>query len=343
MTNEKQQLQEGINNIHIEGIVKEIRIEETVINGKDAITGEIDIQETAESTHTVNVFSFKMTKENKVSGLYKAICTIRDEYKTIEKDGIENADKVRIETTKNFDNGKVAKNEYVGQDGEWKSYPQLNAKFVNRVTPSDVFEPQAKFTLEIVIAALKDETRNGEETGRLILKGYIVNYQEQKDDYKKIVPFDFIVDNPTSVNYVQNTYEKGQTVKVFGNIVNQTIITKKLIEVGFGEPQEQIDRKDVREYVIVGGTPPYDDEDKNAFDTSLVREALKKRDAAIEVKKEEKKKKGNNSSQSSSGFGNNFDNKDPFGQESTKAKPKNDDPFSDDGKPIDISDDDLPF
>ncbi|WP_342423165.1 hypothetical protein [Paenibacillus sp. FSL E2-0178] len=337
MANDKKQLQEGINTIHIEGIVKDIRIEEKPISGQDAISGEVDIQVTPESIHTLNVFSYKLNQKKEVSGLFKTLVTIRDEYKTIDAHGIENADKVRVETSGAFDNGKVGKNEYASPDGEWKSYPRLTAKFINRIKAGEVFEPQAKFTLEVAVAGTKEETRNGEETGRLILKGYIVNYQEQKDDSKKIYPFDFMVENPKSVSYVQDTYEKGQTVKVYGDIVNTKIVTKKFVEVGFGEPQEEIERKEVREYIIIGGTPPYEDDDKNAYDVGLIREALKKRDAAIEKKKEEKKK-GNASSQNSgSGFG----KPDPFANSDAKKDPFAD-PFSA-GKPIDLSDDDLPF
>ncbi|WP_029517994.1 hypothetical protein [Paenibacillus polymyxa] len=333
MANEKT-LQQGINNIHIEGLVKDIRFEENKINGKDAISGEIDIQ-VNDSVHTVNIFSYKMTKKNEISGLYKGYLTIRDEYKTINTHGLENAEKVRIETSGNNENGKIERNEYVGQDGEWKSYPKLSAKFVNRLKSNDVFEPQARFTLEMAVAGLREEQRNGEETGRLILKGYVVGYQDQENDIKKIFPLEVTVANPTSVSYVQNTYEKGQTVKVFGEIVNQTIVTKKQIEVGFGVPQEDIDRKDVREYIVDGGTPPLDEDDKNAFDVKLIREALKKRDAAIEKKKEEKKNKVNEQSKSNN---NGFGNPDPFANDKF-----NKDPFSDNGKPIDISDDDLPF
>jgi hypothetical protein len=336
MANEKKQLQEGINNIHIEGIVKDIRIDEKPINGQDAISGEVDIQVTPESIHTLNVFSYKLNQKKEVSGLFKTLVTIRDDYKTIDVHGIESADKVRVETSGSFDNGKVGKNEYASPDGEWKSYPRLTAKFINRIKSGEVFEPQAKFTLEIAVSSMKEEMRNGEETGRLILKGYIVNYQEQKDDTKKIYPFDFVVQNPVSVSYVQDNYEKGQTVKIFGDIVNTKVVTEKLVEVGFGEPQKEYDRKEVREYIIVGGTPPYDEDDKNAYDVGLIREAVKKRDAAIEKKKEEKK-----SNTSSQNGGTGFGKPDPFANSDAKKDPFVD-PFNT-GKPIDISDDDLPF
>lgn len=322
MTKEKT-MREAINVAPIEGYVNEIRIEDTKISGKDAITGEVDVLTSNDSVHTINVFSFKFNKEGKESGLYKGYDTIRREYKSIKEHGKDAADKVRI------DQAKIGKNEYVGQDGEFKSYPRLTANFINRIKDNDVFEPKAKFTLEMVVASMVEEKRNGEETGRLILKGYVPGYQETNDATRKIFPFEVVVAEPHSVGYVQNTYERGNTVKVFGEIVNQIIVTEKQIEVGFGAPQTQTDRKEVREYVVTGGTPPYDEDDKNAYDMDLIKAALKEREAAIEKKKEEKKAKANNQGGSANtGFG---------------TKPAVEDPFADTGKPLDIDESDLPF
>lgn len=316
-------IREAINVAPIEGYVSDIRIEDTKINGKDAISGEVDVLTSSDSIHTINVFSFKLNKEGKESGLYKGFDTIRREYKSIEQHGKELADKVRIEQA------KIGKNEYVGQDGEFKSYPRLTANFINRIKDNDVFEPKAKFTLEMVVASMAEEKRNGEETGRLILKGYVPGYQETNDDIRKIFPFDVVVAESHSVNYVQNTYERGNTVTIFGEIINQTIVTKKEVDVGFGAPQEQVNRREVREFVVTGGTPPYDEDDKNAYSLDMIKTALKNREIAIEKKKDEKKAKTNNQNgNSNGGFG---------------SKPQPADPFSDSGKPIDISDDDLPF
>ncbi|MMZ70559.1 hypothetical protein D1872_336300 [compost metagenome] len=65
----------------------------------------------------------------------------------------------------------------------------------------------------------------------------------------------------------------------------------------------------------------------------MVAKAVKAREAEIEEKKAKKKAKDNQvqgSKSNNNGFGDSF------------AKPTNEDPFSE-SKPIDISDDDLPF
>ncbi|QWU14334.1 hypothetical protein SAMN04487895_101636 [Paenibacillus sophorae] len=322
MTNEKT-LQEAQNVVHIEGIVKEVRIEEDKLpmpDGRELIKGEVDIQVDENSIHTINVFSFKLKKgTTDINSIYKGIKTIQEELKE--------GDRVRVTQ------GKVDLNEYIGQDDKLKSYPKINSNFINRVKDNEEFNPQATFSLDMMVANVKEETKDGEETGRAIIKGYIPMYNGS------VIPFEVVVANPHAVNYVTNNYEKGLTVSVHGKIVNQTIVTKRLVEVGFGEPQEKIDRKTVREYLVEGGSVPLDEDDKNAFDVELVKKALKYREEVyIQGMRDKKKAK----EQRNGGSGNN--NNDPFSSANTKK-----DPFAPDentfgaGKPIDISDDDLPF
>ncbi|GAA4879554.1 hypothetical protein GCM10023310_69670 [Paenibacillus vulneris] len=307
MTKENKQLREATNNAEVEGLVKDIRIEKKQVNSKDAITGEIDIQVEDGSVHTFRVFSYKMNKEGNESGLYKGIETVMNEYKSIEKHGIDAADKVRITQ------GKIGLNEYYGQDDQLRSFPQLSTNFINRVT--DNFEPKAKFELEMVVASVKEEMKSEEATGRAIIKGYVPLYGG------KVIPFEVVVEDQRAVDYVLNNYEKGNTVTVFGNIVNSTIVTKKEIEVGFGQPQEKITRNTVREYVVTGGTTPREEDDEKAYDMELIKKALKERDTYL---KELKEKKGKQDEKN--------EKRNPFAQDDKK------------GKPVDITDDDtLPF
>ena len=313
MANEKT-LQEAENKVHIEGTVVEVKIEKGKLpDGREIIKGDVDIKVDEDSTHTVSMFSMKLNKDKEVSGIYKGIETIMNEYQP--------GDRVRITQ------GNVRLNEYIGRDGTLKSYPQINSNFVNRLKDTDAFEPKATFAFEMLVANVSEEMKNDEETGRAIIKGYIPIYGGE------IIPFETVVSDPRAVEYVISNYEKGQTVSVHGDIVNQTFITRREIEVGFGDPQINTSTRTVREYLIKGGSAPYEEDSKNAFDLKLVKKALEAREAKIEEMKEKKKKKdgGQASNKGNSGFGAGS----PF--EDKK------DPFSDDGKPIDISDDNLPF
>lgn len=311
MTANNTTLREATNNVVIEGTVAEVRIEAKKTNDKEFITGEVDIQTDENSIHTVKVFANKLNKEGKESSLYKGIETIMNEYKSIASHGKENADRVRITQ------GKVGLNEYVGQDDMIKSYPQLSANFINRLTATEEFNPKAEFEVEMYVHSVAEEMKNDEETGRAILKGLVPVYGG------KVIPFSFIVADKDAVDYVSNNYEAGSTVTVYGDIVNRVNVVKKEVEVGFGKPQEKITRTTVREYVVTGGTPPLDSDDSKAYSTDIIKKALVEREAYHE---EMKAKKKNNESKPAE------KEKKGFGNKPNETK-----------KPITISDDDLPF
>lgn len=274
-------LREAVNNVVIEGTVAEIRIEAKTVNGKEFITGEVDIQTDETSTHTVKVFANKYNKEGKESSLYKGIETVMNEYKSIASHGKDAADRVRITQ------GKIGLNEYVGQDDTIKSYPQLSTNFINRLTVTEEFTPKAEFEVEMYVHSVTDEVKNEEETGRAVLKGYVPLYGG------KVIPFSFVVAEKSAVEYVSSNYETGSTVTVYGDIVNRVNVTKKEVEVGFGKPQEKITRTTVREYVITGGTPPLDEEDTKAYNIEVIKKALVEREAHHEEMKAKKKESNN--------------------------------------------------
>lgn len=274
---EQTTIREAVNNVVIEGTVAEVRIETKNSNGKEFITGEVDIQTDENSTHTVKVFANKLNKEGKESSLYKGIETIMNEYKSIASYGKDEADRVRITQ------GKIGLNEYVGQDDTIKSYPQLSANFINRLTATEEFSPKAEFEVEMFVHSVTEEVKNDEETGRALLKGFVPVYGG------KVIPFTFVVADEDAVDYVNNNYEAGSTVTVYGDIVNRVNVTKKEVEVGFGKPQEKITRTTVREYVVTGGTPPLDEDDAKAYKKEVIKKALVEREAYLEEMKAKKK------------------------------------------------------
>lgn len=306
---EKKELRQAENVAKIEGIVEEVKIENKKVNGKDAIAGEIDIR-VGEDVHSVNVFSYKYKKDSDdESGLYQPLVTVMNEYKSIKNHGKDEADKVRITQ------GQIGLNDYYGQDGKLRSFPQLSTNFINRIT-DDEFEPKAQFTLEMYVRNVVEEIKNEEETGRAILKGYVPVYGN------KVIPFEVIVEGEQAVNYVTDNYEKGTTVTIHGDIINKKIVTEKVIEAEFGENKVDTTITTIREYLVKGGSAPRDEDDSKAYKWDEIKEGLKEREKMLADKKVKAEEKNGGSSSSS-------------------------DPFSDDnggfGKPVDISDDDLPF
>ncbi|MFE5563338.1 hypothetical protein [Streptomyces sp. NPDC056544] len=208
--------------------------------------------------------------------------------------------------------GKIGLNEYYSQ-GILKAYPQLTTNFVNRLDANEEFNPRAEFDVELFVKNVIEEKVKGEETGRVNLNGYIPLYGG------KVIPFEFVVTKEGS-HYVENNYEKGSTVNVFGKIINfkeQKVTTKT---AAFGEDKKEITINSKREYLITGGNDPYDEDSKNAFNADAIKKALTER----EIYLDELKNESGNENNKKSGFGGSAPNNKP-------------------SKPVEISEDDLPF
>ena len=272
------ELREALNEVFIEGILKEKTLELATIDvqGKkaDVIRGELVISDKENSEHRVRVFANKLTKEGKENSVYKGLKTVMDEYVSVAEalklgQTAEAADKVRI--TK----GKIGLNEYYTPNGELRSFPIVTTNFVNRVKDG-TYNPKAEFSLEIYFDNILPEIKDDEETGRLIVKGIVPVYGGE------VIPLTFIVADEDAVNYIQTNYEKGKTGKVWGELVNTVEITK-IVEQGFGKAKEKIVTKIINELVITGGEEDqYNEDDERSYSTDLIKKAMAERDIKLD-------------------------------------------------------------
>ncbi|MGY8613914.1 hypothetical protein [Bacillus velezensis] len=304
MAENKTVLREASNVVIIEGTLAEVKHTEWK-SGK-GLNIELDIEVAPNEVHTVKGFSKYKKADGTDNAIAKGYQTIISEYKSIAEHGRDEADKVRITQ------GKIGLNEYYSQ-GNLKAYPQLTTNFVNRLDANEEFNPRAEFDVELFVKNVTEEKVKGEETGRVNLNGYIPLYGG------KVIPFEFVVTKEGS-QYVEKNYEKGSTVNVFGKIINfkeQKVTTKT---AAFGEDKKEITTNSKREYLITGGNDPYDEDSKNAFNADAIKKALTEREIYLDELKNE------------SGYENN--KKSGFGGSAPNNKPS---------KPVEISDDDLPF
>lgn len=272
------ELREALNEVFIEGILKEKTLELATINVQgrkaDVIRGELVISDKENSEHRVRVFANKLTKEGKENSVYKGLKTVMDEYVSVAEalklgQTAEAADKVRI--TK----GKIGLNEYYTPNGELRSFPIVTTNFVNRVKDG-TYNPKAEFSLEFYFDNILPEIKDNEETGRLIVKGIVPVYGGE------VIPLTFIVADEDAVNYIQTNYEKGKTGKVWGELVNTVEITK-IVEQGFGKAKEKIVTKIINELVITGGEEDqYDEDDERSYSTDLIKKAMAERDIKLD-------------------------------------------------------------
>lgn len=271
-------LREADNKVFIEGTVSEINFELKPVQGKDAITGEIVVTTGENAVHTIDVFAYKITKESKENSVYKGLCTVMNEYKSIAKYGKDEADKVRIS------GAKLVVNDYYNPAGELKSIVKISTNFVNRLKAGEEFNPKAEFEIEAFIHKITDELdkKSNELTGRKIISGLVPIYDG------KVVPMEFIVADKELITAVNSMYEVGQTIKIYGDLINTVVTTTKVTAVAIGKPKETTSTITTNEKIFTGGSEPYVEDSALAFRMETIKNAMAVRTEHLEELKTKK-------------------------------------------------------
>ena len=118
--------------------------------------------------------------------------------------------------------------------------------------------------------------REGEPTGRLIVKGAVVQYQGKLD------VIEFIVEGSDAVNYISRNWEENKTVNVGGRIrVTSQEEKRSASESSWGEELPETSTRMVRELIITRGSDePFDDD--FAYDAAEIKKAFNERKARLE-------------------------------------------------------------
>lgn len=286
-------LKQADNKVRIEGILSEVDIKtgESKKDKKPYVMGEIKIKVTQDINGKtevmeipVNMFATKNTRSGNSNPAYESIMKIKEEYTSIASCGNEDeASRIRI------DRAEIGENAFYGNNGVLVSRPRIRASFTNRIK-KDECQEKADFEAVIVIGNIKEEIRNDEPTGRLVVKGILVQYGEKVD------VIDFIVASNDAINHIQTYWNEGDTVRVAGkvNFSSRTIHEEK--EVGFGDPIIEDKTVSVRELIITSGSQSALDGEL-AYDADEIQEALKKRKVALDEQKANSEKKSAQTSQ----------------------------------------------
>lgn len=276
-------MKQAKNEVFVEGILLEsdIKADVSKSSNKPFIRGEVRIQvdqkienQIVSSTIPVRMFAMKYTKDGKENKAYDSILRIRDTFTSAAAAGnLEGADAVRITL------GSLNENIFVpkGSDKE-VSFPEIQSNFMTKINRASV-SPVTKFSVNVAVNSIKEEIHNGEPTGALILKGGIVQYNDKLD------LVDFKIYNEAAKNFIQNTYNVGDTVNIQGfiNFSAKTEFVEE--EAGFGESISVPKTTTVRELVITtGSVEPFDEE--RAYAKADLNAALGARMARITELKE---------------------------------------------------------
>lgn len=281
------------NEVFIEGLLSEIALKEVKYGGREGFAGEvmIELEQEVSGVTTpviipVSVFTYKLKNDGNPNPAYVGLEKLQESFTSVAAGGRENADKIRVRA------GSIMENVYINERKEIVSYPRVRNVFFDRVTGD--FSPRADFVVKIVIAGIKEEYDNeGIETGRLLIKGVIVQYG------KRVDVVDFVVENKQAVAFIQSNYKKNDTVLVSGKIRFVVTETTKEIEQGFGDPIIETSTVRRSELVITSGSGSGLDED-SAYSAEDIAAALKARTERIE--NADKKPKAKSSSDEETGF-----------------------------------------
>ena len=222
------------------------------------------VQETSEIP--VSIFASKYTRDGKPHPGYKNIQEMKD-YKTVQDYGEAEASMVRMTSA------TVRENNYVSRTKQLINGWQINTSFINEGGKNEI----ASFNIDIYIMDMKpEEDRNEEETGRLIIKGAVVQYGGVLDI------LEFVVEGADQVEYIKRNWEINTTVNVGGRIRVTSQEEKKASSEGsWGEELPETSTRMVRELVITRGSDePFEEE--FAYNEQEIRKGFNARKARLE-------------------------------------------------------------
>ena len=123
------------------------------------------------------------------------------------------------------------------------------------------------------ISAITPETdKDGDETGRCIVKGWVVAYQG-------VEPITLVAPKEIA-GAIEDKFEVGQTVEFFGNIINSRVEKRTEIPVAIGTPKIKIETSFKNELLITGASEPYEEGvSKNApYSADSIKLAIQERE-----------------------------------------------------------------
>lgn len=229
------------------------------------VSVELTVRTDEHSEHKVKMFSNKLTKDGNISKLYESTMTVANEYKSADVVGLENADRIHI------NQGEVSVNRYMSKAGELVEQTQILTKFCNRHESGD-FNPRAEFSIVGVVDSVAQKMNDEDEIELLKIK---INVPKGYNN--QIEQVEVVIRDKSAFDYIIESFQKWEVVKVGGQIVNK-VETKqeKTEQVGFGVmPQLKTSTIRVRELLATGGQVLEDMSEQQYYTQEEIQEGLK--------------------------------------------------------------------
>jgi hypothetical protein len=247
---ENEALRQLENTVEIVGTLKSKNLEvKTSKKGNKYISGDLVVVSKFDNKvqeHKVRVFVMESSK------LYKGVETVKNEYKTIEDDGEENADRIKV-------TGELTLNEYYNSQGNLVQFNQIRGIFFTRLKESDDTKDKAIAVIETVVEGFTQELdKENLPTGNYYVQAFTVGYGNEVIELKNV-----IVGKDLAQSFM-DLYQPGSTGKLTFKLNNYVELEKQqqesaAVQHGFGvtETIETNITKYVNNIEVIGGSIPY--------------------------------------------------------------------------------------
>lgn len=265
--------QKNINKEHIEGYLYEHNLQLKEKDGNKYIRGTIDIATDEACLNVVQVNYIKInefTKAGKPDTRFAALKSIIDSNNTVVTAGKENATKVKIDTSLGVNDF------YTNRNGEETlvSAKRNEGGFINIVNSLGPEDNRNTFEFDMIINGTRmveaDPEANIPED-YLIVKGAVFNWNNA------ILPVELVVKNKGGIDYFEKldaSPKNPSYTKVWGKIINETIVKTETTEAAFGDPMVREIKRNVKQWVITGTSRPENMYEIGDAETGITLEEL---------------------------------------------------------------------
>ena len=207
----------------------------------------------------ISMIAMKFKKDGTINPAYDNLGSLKTDYQSAQQVGDVAASRLR------FSGRSVNLRENMFADSRDPenviSNWQINATFFNEVRgngDTNVSSADcATFNVDIYIMAMNREmTTEGEETGRLKIRGGVVQYG------RKLDCFDFYVEDPSAVEYIDRNWSINDTVNAMGRIRYSSETVTYESQNTWGEAIPRTSTRTKRELIITQGSDFAFEEDK---------------------------------------------------------------------------------
>lgn len=229
----------------------------------------------------VRMMANKFTKSNELNKLWENLGKLKTTYSTIQDVGIGEASRVIISSSGSRQNGRITENTYASRNNPDTivSTWSIGATFIN---PTKNDKDAAQFKHEIFVMSMDREiSKDGEETGRLKIRGGLITYG------KHLNILTYYVMNPSGVEFFENNVKINDTIVVQGRVrCTSEEVSSTVSTLGWGDDTDMgTTTKYINELIITRTPTGEPNEEDASWDPQDIRVLAADRSNSLEQKK----------------------------------------------------------